>query len=365
MTGNPSAHAALQGPVHRAQSWEAPEALCAALSLQASDRAVSLCSSGDMGFAFAIAGAESVTIACSSAAQIALGKLKLAAAMALDVDRFRSFIGVGPIGQRVFLYHEIRGQLDPATRAYWDQNEESIRLGVLGSGRQEATLAGFRTRVLPLVHRQQTVEDLFDQPSLADQQAFYERRWNTRRWKALQRASTVSDRLGRRTGAAAFDVRVTGALLQRVDRALRTAPAAADPFVEWLLLGRLRSACRPLSYLSADGHAALVSAADRVQWVRGDADPDAARAAVASCTVLHLSDAPDRPDGTPMDDWIRRMIERAQSGTRAAYCCQTNAPTQASTRLAEWLHSKPGHAGHPSGHHLSVVYPHLWVGSVR
>ena len=364
MTGNPT-HATSQGTVHRAQSWEAPEVLCSALSLQASDRAVSLCSSGDMGFAFAIAGAGSVTIACSSAAQVALGKLKLAAATALDIDRFRSFLGVGPIGQRVFLYHEIRGQLDPATRTYWDQNEELIRLGVLGSGRQEAILAGFRTRVLPLVHRQQTAEQLFDQPSLADQQAFYERRWNTRRWKALQRFSAVSDRLGWRTAGSASDVRVTGALLKRVDRALRTAPAAADPFVEWLLLGRRRPACRPLSYLSADGHAALVSAADRVQWVRGDADSDAARAAAASCTVLHLADAPDRPDGTPMDEWIHRLIEAAQTGTRAAYCCQTTAPMQASTQLAESLHSEPGHGGHPPNRHLSVVYPHLWVGAVR
>ncbi|MEC9388597.1 MAG: DUF3419 family protein [Myxococcota bacterium] len=365
MMAEATPHIGSPSPLLRAQSWEAPQALCSALSVRSTDRVVSLCETGDMGFAFAIAGAESVTIACASAAQMALGKLKLVAAAELDVERFRSFLGVGPIGQRVFLYHEIRGRLDPATRAFWDGNEESIRLGVLGSGQAEAALAGFRTRVLPLVHRRHTVEQLFDQRSLADQQSFYQQRWNTRRWRALQRVSTVAERLGLWVDSGDRGIGVTGSVLQRIDRALQTAHATADPFVEWLLLGRRRPSSSPLSYLSTDGHAALVRAASRVQWVHAAAEPAAARAAAASCSVLHLADAPDRTDDRATADWSDWMNGAVNSGTRVAYWSRTSTLPQPAGRFAASLTFEPRIAEHHPGRNQSVVHPHLWVGSVR
>ena len=123
------------------------------LSVGPSDRVLSICAAGDNSFALAIAGAESVTAIDLSGPQIALAKLKLAAAVAFDVERFRSFLGVGPIGQRVFLYHELRDALDDDVRAFWDGHEEWIRTGVLGCGKFERYLATFRTRLLPHGHR--------------------------------------------------------------------------------------------------------------------------------------------------------------------------------------------------------------------
>ena len=102
MSGTEDTRAALGDKISYAQSWEDPAVLLSALNVGPSDDVLSICASGDNSFALAIAGARSVTAIDLSAPQIALARLKLAAAKVLDVARFRSFLGVGDIGQRVF-----------------------------------------------------------------------------------------------------------------------------------------------------------------------------------------------------------------------------------------------------------------------
>ena len=143
-----------------AQSWEDPEVLQAGLRVGPDDDVLSICAAGDNSFALAIAGARSVTAIDLSGPQIALAKLKLAAAQHFDVERFRSLLGVGPIGQRIYLYHDLRPTLDDATREYWDGHEVDIRTGLLACGKFEQYLHLFRERALPLVHRRSIVEAL-------------------------------------------------------------------------------------------------------------------------------------------------------------------------------------------------------------
>ena len=167
------ARTAFGGQIDCAQSWEDPVVLLAGLRVGPEDDVLSICASGDNCFALAIAGARSVTAIDLSAPQIALAKLKLMAAKRLDVERFRSFLGVGSIGQRVFLYHELRSDLDDQTRSFWDEHEHWIREGLIGCGIFERHLGTFRTRLLPLIHRRRTIDAFMDTPSLQAQRRFY------------------------------------------------------------------------------------------------------------------------------------------------------------------------------------------------
>ena len=161
MSGTDATRAALGERISYAQCWEDPRMLQEALDVGPQDDVLSICSAGDNAFALAIAGARTVTCIDLSAPQIALAKLKLVAAEKFDLERFRSFLGVGPIGQRVFLYHELRPFLDESTRLWWDSHEAWIRSGLLNCGKFERYLSTFRTRVLPLVHRRKIVDQCF------------------------------------------------------------------------------------------------------------------------------------------------------------------------------------------------------------
>lgn len=55
-----------------------------------------------------------------------------------------TLFGLNKAGRRVFLYHQLRGFLDAETRAYWDQREKKIRVGMLENEELERALARVR-----------------------------------------------------------------------------------------------------------------------------------------------------------------------------------------------------------------------------
>jgi len=323
VSGTEATRDALGERISYAQSWEDPRVLQAGLQVGSDDRVLSVCAAGDNSFALAIAGAESVTAIDLSAPQIALAKLKLAAAVALDVERFRSFLGVGPIGQRVFLYHEIRPSLDEDVRAYWDANEEWIRLGVIGCGRFEQYLATFRTRLLPLVHRKSTIEQFLACQTVDEQRRFYDAHWNTWRWRSLFRlffSRTVMQRSGRSAAQFAHvDGPVSAAFLKRVEYGMCALPIATNPFLQWMLAGKYTDPENSQPYLSEQGHSALVDAADRIRFVHSDLMTHLQASTAGTYTAFNYSDVPEYLSEAETQSLLAATADASQSGGRIAY----------------------------------------------
>ncbi len=323
MSGTEATREALGDRISYAQSWEDPAVLQAGLSVGPGDRVLSICAAGDNSFALAIAGADSVTAIDLSAPQIALAKLKLAAAVAFDVERFRSFLGLGPIGQRVFLYHEIRASLDAETRAFWDAHEEWIRLGVLGCGKFEQYLATFRTRLLPLVHRRRTVDAFLACSTVSEQRELFDSRWNTWRWRALFRvffSQRVMERSGRSPAQFAHvDGPVSSEFLSRAEHAMTELPVASNPFLQWMLAGAYRDPEQSQPYLSEDGHSKLAAAADRIEFVHDDLLTHMRAAGSGTYTAFNLSDVPEYLSEAETEALLRAAVGASGSGARLAY----------------------------------------------
>ena len=228
MSGTEATREALGDRISYAQSWEDPRVLCEGLQIKPDDDVLSICASGDNAFALAIAGAKSVTAIDLSAPQIALARLKLAAAVHLDLERFRSFLGVGPLGQRVSLYHELRPHLDEDTRAFWDTHEAWIRTGLIGCGKFESYLSLFREKLLPLVHTRSTTQAFLACASLEDQRCFFRDRWDSWRWRALFRvffSRWVMARRGRSEAQFAHvDGSVSATFLKRTEHVMTEIP---------------------------------------------------------------------------------------------------------------------------------------------
>ena len=284
---------------------------------------MSICAAGDNSFALAIAGARSVTAIDLSGPQIALAKLKLAAAQHFDVDRFRSFLGVGPIGQRVFLYHTLRPNLDDATREYWDGHELDIRMGLLACGRFEQYLSLFRTRALPLVHRRSVVEAFLNCETVQDQQNFFDKHWNTWRWRALFRVFFSRWVMERRGRSAAQFAQVEGSVsrvfLQRTAHVMRQIPIRTNPFLRWILTGDFGDPELNQPYLSVDGHRKLAEAADRIRFVRDDLLGHLSRTPAGTYSAFNLSDVPEYLSAEETESLLRACVASARPGARLAY----------------------------------------------
>ena len=325
VSANRSAEAhPVQGEIiSHSQSWEDPALLEAGLRVGPEDDVLSVCGAGDNAFALAIAGAGSVTIIDSSAPQLALAKLKLAAAQALDVDRFRSFLGAGDIGQRVFLYHGLRPGLDESTVSFWDEHEDWIRTGLLGSGGFERSLATFRSRVLPFVHRARTVDTLLSLETVEEQRVFYDEQWNSRRWRGMFRLGFSPASMGRESvhpGPILGDRGASRtAFYERKARVLREIPIRTNPFLQWSLSGRYRCLEDGPSYLSTEGHRRLVAAADRIQFVHDDIGSHLASVGAGSYSAFNLSSVPAHLGAAEAEVLLRGCVGAARSGARLAY----------------------------------------------
>ena len=323
MSGTEATREALGERISYAQSWEDPRVLQAGLQVGPDDDVLSICASGDNSFALAIAGARSVTAIDLSAPQIALAKLKLAAATHFELERFRSFLGVGQMGQRVFLYHELRPHLDETTRAFWDGHEEWIRTGLTACGKFEGYLSLFRERMLPLVHRRKTIEAFMACETLEDQHDFFHKRWDSWRWRALFRvffSRAVMARRGRsRAQFAHVEGSVSASFLERTEHVMTALPISDNPFLQWILTGELVDPELGQPYFSEDGHRKLRAAADRIRFVHEDLIAHFERSPPGAYSAFNLSDVPEYLSESETEALLRAAVGCARSGARLAY----------------------------------------------
>ncbi len=83
---------------------------------------------------------------------------------------------------------------------FFDDNRSLIDSGIIHVGKFERYFRIFAKRILPLIHSRSTVLKLLSEKSATAQLEFYNKRWNTWRWRLLFRiffSKWVMGRLGR------------------------------------------------------------------------------------------------------------------------------------------------------------------------
>ena len=125
-----------------------------------------------------------LTVCASSAEQRAWSCLLIASMENLKRTGLETLLGLNKAGRRVFLYHQLRSILGEETRAYWDQLEKRIRLGMLIDEDLDRILT--RTRYPKGMVRWNLLGQL-----LID-------RWLKRQESSMPLAKTIFDRLNAR-----------------------------------------------------------------------------------------------------------------------------------------------------------------------
>lgn len=305
------------------QCWEDPELLAEALVVTAADDVLSVASAGDNSLALLLGRPRSVTALDFNPEQLHLLELKMAA-MQLDYERFVAFVGARASGCRLDTYRDIRADLSPGARRYWDHHTHQIRMGVIHCGRLERYLASFRRFILPLIHRRALVHELLTAQTLTEQARRYQEHWDNRRWRWLFRlffSQAVMSRFGRRS---AWFNQVTmrdvgGTLLERTRQGLTCLPTHDNYFLEYMLTGGFRDLDSAPPYLRRTHFKTLREGVGRVRLVCSDLNTCLERARPGEYSCFNLSDVFEYMSPQETERTWYHLVRVARSHSRLAF----------------------------------------------
>ena len=307
--------------VRYAQVWEDADVLLAGLDVQPGDACVSIASAGDNTLALLTKQPSRVVAIDVSAAQLACLELRVAAYRTLEHRELLELIGSRPSARRALLFARCRPLLSRGARGFWDRRGPEIEGGIGGAGRFERYVAIFRQRVLPLIHDRATVAGLVGLRTREERQEFYDRRWNTWRWRLLVRAffsRVVMSRLGRERAFFHYaEASLPAAILERTRHALVDLDPSKNPYAQWILTGAhggaLPCALRPENF------DAIRNNLDRLEWHQVSLEAFVRQSAPAEFDRFNLSDVFEYVSQAHYEALLADIVRTARPGARLAY----------------------------------------------
>jgi S-adenosylmethionine-diacylglycerol 3-amino-3-carboxypropyl transferase len=304
-----------------AQCWEDADILLEALDVRPGQTCLSIASAGDNTLAMLSRAPERVLALDLSPSQLACLELRVAAYRELSHVELLELIGSRPSGRRAALYRRCRGLLSPEARCFWDGRANAIDGGVGGAGRFERYFALFRERALPLVHSRRRVEQLLGGGDGDEREAFYEREWNTWRWRAMFKLFFSRQAMGRLGRDPSFFRHVEGGVAARILSRARHALVALDPrdnpYVQWILTGRHASA---LPYaLRAENFEAIRANLHRLEWRRQSVEEFLSEERGLAIDRFNLSDIFEYVSIENYQRLLDLLLAAGRAGSRLVY----------------------------------------------
>ena len=171
--------------IRYANCWEDPMVLLEALKDSKGHGMMSIASAGDNSFSLLTLDPEYVVAVDVSKVQLYLVELKKLAISKMDYENFLEFMGFNSSRDRTNVFDQLKSELSSECRAYWEVNRKSIEDGIIYQGKFEKFFLYFKKRILPLIHSQKTVKELLRPKSAVEQEAFFQKNWNSWRWRKM------------------------------------------------------------------------------------------------------------------------------------------------------------------------------------
>ena len=254
--------------IRYAQCWEDADVLLEALNVQPGQVCLSIASAGDNALSLLTCRPDRVIAIDLNPSQLACLELRVAAYRELDHTGLLELIGSRPSPRRATLYQRCRNQLSSDVRAFWDRLPSVIASGIGTAGKFERYFATFRNCALPLVHSHKLIELLLEGGTPAERKAFYNKEWDTWRWRFLFRiffSRFVMGRMGRDPSFFRYvEGNVAGRILSRSRQAFTAINPKENPYLQWILTGghisALPFALRPENFVRIRDNL------DRLEW---------------------------------------------------------------------------------------------------
>jgi S-adenosylmethionine-diacylglycerol 3-amino-3-carboxypropyl transferase len=307
--------------VRYAQCWEDADVLLEALDVHPGHVCVSIASSGDNALALLGKGPARVIALDLSPAQMACVELRVAAYRVLQHPELLELIGSVPSSRRYELYRRCRPALSGAVRDFWDERSADVEAGVGGAGKFERYFALFRRRVLPLVHGRRRVQQLLCPRTPEGRARFYAQEWDTWRWRLMFHAFFSRAVMGRMGRDPAFFDYVEGSVAHRIlghaRHALTVLDPSANPYLQWILLGRHGTAL-PWA-LRPENFEAIRANLDRFEWHCQSLEDFLEANPGLGVDRYNLSDIFEYMSAANYEALLEKLATRGRPGARLAY----------------------------------------------
>jgi S-adenosylmethionine-diacylglycerol 3-amino-3-carboxypropyl transferase len=308
--------------VRYAQCWEDADVLLEALDVQPGETCLSIASAGDNALALLARAPARVVAIDLNPAQLACLELRVAAYRELEHAELLELVGSRPSTRRDVLYRRCRRGVSAPVRAFWDAQPDAVVAGIGTAGKFERYFATFRRRVLPLVHARTQVERLLQGGGTRmEREAYYERTWNTWRWRLMFRLFFSRFVMGRMGRDPSFFRYVEGSVADRILTRARHAATVLDPaensYLQWILTGHHPRAL-PFA-LRAENFAAIRANLDRLEWHGTSLEAYFDAHPAARFDAYNLSDIFEYMSPENYELLLDRIIRSGRSGARLAY----------------------------------------------
>jgi S-adenosylmethionine:diacylglycerol 3-amino-3-carboxypropyl transferase len=310
--------------IRYAQCWEDADVLVRGLDVRPGDVCLSICSAGDNTLALLTRDPSRVVAVDLSPAQIACLRLRMAAYRSLEHGELLELIGSRESRRRRALYERCKrtGGLEDSAAAFWDDRPADIERGIGAAGKFEGYFRIFRRRVLPWVHGNAKIDSLLTPKGPEPRRDFYDRHWDTLRWRLMFRlffSRPVMGRLGRdRSFFKYVEGSVGDRILARARHALRELDPSTNPYVHWILRERHGDAL-PLA-LRPEHFGTIRSRVGRVEAHLGSIESwleqDGGRTRI---DAFNLSDIFEYMSEQSTERLLRRLAGAARPGARLLY----------------------------------------------
>jgi S-adenosylmethionine-diacylglycerol 3-amino-3-carboxypropyl transferase len=352
------------------QAWEDPVVDVEAFGgIGPEDDVFAIGASGDQTLLFATYGPRSITALDFNLTQCVMLELKVRAIERLTWFETLEFLGARPCGARERYYRRLRDALSEKAREFWDGEPETIRRGVIHSGRFENMFRIFRWTLLPLVQSGDTVRRLLRASSLEEQRRIYRERWDNWRWRSLFGVffnKRVMAALGRSEAHFKYVTleSIKEQLLRRVRHVMTEVPVRGNYFVEYILTGEYQDPAGFPEYLREENHAKLRAAADRITIVNDELEHFVQSQADGAFSKFYLSDIFEYMSEAATEQLLRELWRAGRDGAVLSYR-NLFAPRSRPESMKEMLEADPDLARRCNLHDRSFFYETHHVERVR
>jgi S-adenosylmethionine-diacylglycerol 3-amino-3-carboxypropyl transferase len=310
-----------------AQVREDPRLEIDALGPLEDAKVVVVSSGGCTALSLLAAGAGHVTAVDLNSAQNHLVELKVAALRWLTMPEIMSFFGVarGTAERRVRTYRTIRPLLSERAVEFWDSHQTLLGRGALACGVSEQFISAVVKVVKLFIHGRRKIERLLALQSLEEQHEFFDREWNTRRWRLLFPALLNRWTFNRTYDPAFFreveNPSFAAHFRRLLEHALCDVPVRNNYFLHQMLLGtypnRVPDGVPP--YLERTRREILRTRLDCLELVDGGYGEYLATREDSSVDALALSNICEWLDQAGVEQLFEQVVRVAKPGARLCF----------------------------------------------
>ncbi len=306
--------------IRYAQCWEDADILLEALAIKEGATCLSIASAGDNALAMLTRNPAKVIALDLSQAQLECVALRVAAYRHLDHEELLELIGSSHSSRRKTLMEKCRPSLKADTISFWQSRMEDVeKYGIGGAGKFEHYFRIFKDYVHPLVHSRKITEELLQDKPQENRHTFYERHWNTWRWKLMLNIFFSRHVMGKHGRDKAFFDYVEGSVPAHVERRTRYAMSdlnpAENPYLQWIFTGRHTTAL-PCA-LRKENFDLIRDNLDRLEWRLQSVEDFTASG--EKTDAFNLSDIFEYMSEDAYEALYRNLLDSANSGARFAY----------------------------------------------